>query len=231
MLKALLSAFSGYDGERVQQLQSQGLNIDNRVIDNSKISDHHAIIPTNLIGRISDTALDENEQRIVKLVINRFLSVFDKAYIYTETKYEFLIENEIFKLTIKKSVEMGWKKYKVNSYSEKDENKEKTVYASYSENDTFTANNLIVKTCETKPPKHFTESSLLAVMENIDRLIGDKELKSFVKERGLGTPATRASIIEELISAGYISRQKKMLISTDFGKAFATSLQIGRAHV
>lgn len=224
LVESIVKCLSGYDGERVQQLQSQGLNIDNRVIDNSKISDHHAIIPTNLIGRISDTALDENEQRIVKLIINRFLSVFDKAYIYTETKYEFLIEDEVFKMTIKTPVEMGWKQYKVNAPAELDEDTEKTLSVSYSENDTFTADNITVKQCETKPPKHFTESSLLAVMENIDRLIENKELKGYVKDRGLGTPATRASIIEELISAGYIHRQKKQLISTDYGRAFAASL-------
>lgn len=61
-------------------------------------------------------------------------------------------------------------------------------------------------------------------MENIDRLVDDKELKGFVKERGLGTPATRASIIEELIAAGYIERKKKQLVSTDYGRAFAASV-------
>lgn len=94
----------------------------------------------------------------------------------------------------------------------------------YSENAAFTADNITVKQGETKPPKRFTESSLLAVMENIDRLVDDKELKGFVKERGLGTPATRAAIIEELISAGYIERKKKQLVSTDYGRAFVVSI-------
>ena len=94
----------------------------------------------------------------------------------------------------------------------------------YSAGDTFPADGLTVKEGATKPPKHFTESSLLAVMENIDRLIENKELKGFVKERGLGTPATRATIIEELIAAGYIERSKKLLLATDYGKAFAASL-------
>lgn len=224
LIESIVKCLSGYDVERVQQLQSQGLNIDNRLIDNSKISDHHAIIPTNLIGRLGDISLDENEQRIVKLVINRFLCTLDKPYLYTETKYEFLVEDEMFKLTIKTPVEMGWKQYKVNAPAELDDETEKTLSVSYSENDTFTVGNLNIKQCETKPPKYFTESSLLAVMENIDRLIEDKELRGYVKERGLGTPATRASIIEELISAGYIHRHKKQLLSTDYGRAFAASL-------
>lgn len=74
LVESIVKCLAGYDGERVQRLQEQGLIIDKRIIDNSKISDHHAIIPTNLIGRLDDEKLDDNEQRIVKLVINRFLS-------------------------------------------------------------------------------------------------------------------------------------------------------------
>ncbi len=94
----------------------------------------------------------------------------------------------------------------------------------YSENDIFTAENISVKQGETQPPKRFTESSLLAVMENIDHLIPDKTLSEFVKDRGLGTPATRAAIIEELIAAGYVERKKKQLVSTEYGRKFAASL-------
>ncbi len=224
LVESIVKCLAGYDGERVQHLQTQGLNIDKRIIDNSKISDHHAIIPTNLIGRFDDEKLDDNEQRIVKLVINRFLCAVDKPYIYSETKYEFLVEDEIFKLTVKTPIEWGWKQYKLSEPAELDEDTDKVLSVLYSENATFTADNIAVKQGETKPPKRFTESTLLAVMENIDRLIDDKELKGFVKERGLGTPATRASIIEELIAAGYIERKKKQLVSTDYGRAFAASL-------
>ena len=224
LVESIVKCLSNYDFERVQKLQLQGLNIDKRVIDNNKISDHHAIIPTNLIGRLDSITLDENEQKILKLVINRFLSVLDKPYVFNETKYEFTIADEVFKLTVKTSVEFGWKQYKISEPVTLDDNTDKIQSVLYSENETFTADNITVKQGETKPPKHFTESSLLAVMENIDRLIEDKDLKGFVKERGLGTPATRASIIEELISAGYIERKKKCLISTDYGRAFSSSL-------
>ena len=224
LVESIVKCLAGYDGERVQHLQEQGLVIDKRIIDNSKILDHHAIIPTNLIGRLDDEKLDDNEQRIVKLVINRFLCAVDKPYIYSEAKYEFLVEDEIFKLTVKTPIEWGWKQYKLSEPAELDEETDKVLSVLYSENATFTADNIEVKQGETKPPKHFTESTLLAVMENIDRVIDDKELKGFVKERGLGTPATRASIIEELIAAGYIERKKKQLISTDYGRVFAASV-------
>ena len=219
LVESIVKCLVGYDGERVQHLQTQGLNIDKRVVDNSKISDHHAIIPTNLIGRLSSTELTEAEKQTAELVINRFLSALDQPYLYNETKYEFTVEGEIFRLTVKTPIQLGWKQYR------KADNEETMLYApAYAENDSFIASDITIKEGETKPPKRFTESTLLAVMENIDRLIDDKELKGFVKERGLGTPATRASIIEELIAAGYIERKKKQLVSTDYGRAFAASL-------
>lgn len=148
----------------------------------------------------------------------------DKTYIYSKTKYEFTAADEIFKLTAKTPVEWGWKQYKLSEPTELNDDTDKVMSVLYSENAAFTADNITVKQGETKPPKRFTESSLLAVMENIDRLVDDKELKGFVKERGLGTPATRAAIIEELISAGYIERKKKQLVSTDYGRAFVVSI-------
>lgn len=223
LAESIVKCLADYDSERVKRLLEQGLSLDKRVVDNSKISDHHAIIPTNLIGRLYSTTLDENEQRVAKLVINRFLCALDKPYIYSETKYEFTVADEIFKLTVKTPIEWGWKQYKLSEPTELDDT-EKVLSVLYSENATFVADNITVKQGETKPPKRFTESSLLAVMENIDRLIDDKELKGFVKERGLGTPATRASIIEELISSGYVERKKKQLVSTDYGRAFAASV-------
>ena len=216
LVQSIVSCLNDYDSERIKHLFVQGLNLDNHIFNNSKVSDHHALIPTNIIGKLDETALSDKERNIIHLVISRFLCALDMPFLYDETKYEFQAEDEIFRLTAKKPVQPGWHRYqkKQENYSE----------ISYQENDTFTIEDISVKEGETTPPKHFTESSLLAVMENIDRLIPDKELKTFVKERGLGTPATRASIIEELISAGYIQRQKKSLITTDYGKAFAASL-------
>lgn len=224
LVESIVKCLSGYDAQRVQRLQAQGLNLDGRVIDNGKISDHHAIIPTNLIGRLDSTQLTEKEQRVAELVINRFLCALDKPYVYDEVRYEFTVEVEVFRLTVKTPVEMGWKQYKLSVPVDLEEETEKILSVSYNENERFTAVNLTVREGETKPPKRFTESALLSVMENIDRLIEDKVLKGYVKERGLGTPATRAAIIEELIGAGYIQRKNKQLISTAYGRAFAASL-------
>lgn len=217
LVESIVKCLSSYNNERVQCLQEQGLLIDSRVIDNDKISDHHAIIPTNLIGRLGGTELSEGEKNVAELVINRFLCALDKPYLYTETKYEFTCEGEIFKLTVKTPEQLGWRRY----YASKSE---ENTTINYSENDFFTAENISVKQGETQPPKRFTESSLLAVMENIDRLIPDKALGEFVKDKGLGTPATRAAIIEELIAAGYIERKKRQLVSTEYGRRFSASL-------
>lgn len=151
LVESTVKCLAGYDGERVQHLQTQGLNIDKRVIDNSRISDHHAIIPTNLIGRLRSTELTEAEKQTVELVINRFLCALDQPYLYNETKYEFTVEGEIFRLTVKTPIQLGWKQYR------KSDTEETMLYApSYAENDSFIANDITVKEGETKPPKHFT---------------------------------------------------------------------------
>jgi DNA topoisomerase-3 len=217
LVTSIVKCLANYDKERTDKLLSQGLNLDKRVMNNSKITDHHAIIPTNLIGRLNDTELSEPEVRVVGLVIERFLSALDKPYTYLETRYEFEVDAEIFKLIVKKPIELGWRQYT----NMKDE-----PISQYFEDESVYIENAEVRDCETKPPAHFTEASLLAVMENIDRRIDDKELKSYVKERGLGTPATRAQIIEGLISAKYIERKKKLLYITDFGKKYISALPV-----
>ena len=216
LVGSIVRCLTAYDESRVQHLDAQGLNLDKRVFDNSKVSDHHAIIPTNIIGKLGQADLNDAERKVANLVIERFLTVLDLPYLFKETKYLFEVEENVFRLTARSPVQLGWRIY----------NKSAKEYpnVTYREGELFTADTLNVKDGMTKPPKHFTESSLLAVMENIDRLIEDKSLKGYVKERGLGTPATRASIIEELISAGYIERKDKLLLSTEYGRAFSDSL-------
>ena len=212
---SVVKCLASYDRARTDKLLSQGLNFDKRVVNNTKITDHHAIIPTNMIGRLNDAELSESEKKIVLLVINRFLTALDKPYKYLETKYEFEVEGEIFKLVTKSPIELGWRQYT---------NVKLEPFPQYTECDSVTISSAEVRDCETKPPAHFTEASLLAVMENIDRRIDDKELKSYVRERGLGTPATRAAIIEGLRSAKYIERKKKQLYITEFGKKYVDAL-------
>ena len=211
-IPVIIKLLEFYDRECVKHFDEVGLNIDSRVIDDSKVSDHHAIIPTKDIPNAATMELTADEKAILDLVIKRFFLAFEQVYVYNETAYIFEIEGNSFKLNVKEPVSLGWKAY----VSEKADEKQGETRA-YNEGDTFTADNLSIKDCETTPPKAFTESSLLSAMDNVDKRIEDKELKQYVK-RGLGTTATRAAIIERIISLGYVTRDKKALKSTEKGR-------------
>ena len=212
-IPVIIKLLEFYDSDRVKHFDEVGLNIDGRVIDNSKVSDHHAIIPTKDIPKAANMELTADEKAILDLVIKRFFLAFEQVYVYNETAYVFDIEGNSFKQNVKEPVSLGWKAY----VSEKSEEKQGEIRA-YNEGDTFAADNLSIKGCETVPPKAFTESTLLSAMENVDKRIDDKELKQYVKARGLGTTATRAAIIERIITLGYVARDKKALKSTEKGR-------------
>ena len=203
--------------DNADELLTIGLNIDSRVINNDKVSDHHAIIPTENIGTCDTSDLSADEKAILDMVITRFLAALAPQYEYTETEYVFEVSGEKFHCKTKKTVNLGWKKFYADNTAAQ-------TSISFSEGDEFTANSLEIAECETEPPKRFTESTLLKAMENIDRRIEDKELSEYVSERGLGTPATRAAIIERIITVGYVERKGKQLVSTDKGKKIISLL-------
>lgn len=198
--------------EAADEVLAAGLNIDSRIINDSKVSDHHAIIPTENIGGAASMELSANEKAILDMVITRFLAALSPQYEYTETDYVFEVSGERFKCRTKAPRVLGWKRF----YTDNDE--ENSAPLNFSEGFSFEAKNLTISECETQPPKRFSESTLLKIMENIDRRIEDKELSEYVSERGLGTPATRAAIIERIIKVGYIERKGKQLLSTDKGR-------------
>ena len=196
--------------EKAVNLLSNGLNIDGRIINNAKVSDHHAIIPTENIGNAVNMELTSDEKQILHLVIRRLLEALSAQYEYLDIEYVFDICGETFKLKQKKPVNLGWKALCPDDVEIPPE-------INYSENDTFYAEDIFITEGETKPPKRYTESSLLKAMENIDRRIEDKELSGYVSERGLGTPATRAAIIEKILADGYAERKNKVISATEMG--------------
>ncbi len=159
--------------ERANRLITQGLNLDNRVINNGRMDghDHHAIIPEAKTEGIS--GMTETERNVYKLVANRMLCSVDKPYRYEEANYVFICNGITYKLKREIPVEMGWKAYD----TEKDEVESKSPDEHYTQGSTFTAAGIKVKEIETQPPKHFTDASLLSVMANIDNRIDDKSLK------------------------------------------------------
>lgn len=198
-----------------KELLNKGLNLDKRIIDNNKIDDHHAIIITTQNAK--KITLSDNERKLYDLVANRLLITLDQPHVYTEYQYEFWCEDITYTLSLKKAVQAGWRTYCPDT-------KEVTDVPDYPEGSSFIAEDISVKEIQTQPKKHFTDKSLLSVMRNIDNRIEDKALKSAVSERGIGTSATRAEIIKQLIEAEYVERKGKQLIATAFGREFIESL-------
>lgn len=209
-LEGLVKKVRFFDEAAADELILTGLNIDTRVVNNAKVSDHHAILPTEYIDKAEKIELTKEEKAILDMVIRRFLAVLSQEYQYNETAVIFDVNGETFRCKYKVPVKLGWKKFYPG-----DEDNGKAV--NYTEGESFEAKDLTISECETQPPKHYTESTLLKAMENIDRRIEDKELSSYVSERGLGTPATRAAIIERIITVGYIKRSGKSLLAEEKG--------------
>ena len=207
----LVGKLTFFDKAQADKLTAQGLNLDKRIVNDAKVSDHHAIIPTSDIAKMQTIELTPDEKTILDMVIKRFLTTLDQQHIYDETQYIFDVDGETFELKHRESKSLGWRDY---VKAEKENDGKPCVYV---QGDTFIVNNITIGESETRPPKPFTEATLLAAMENISRRIDDKDKAEFVKERGLGTPATRAAIIEKLLEFGYIQRVKKNLHASELG--------------
>ena len=188
------------------------LPITKRIVDNSKLSDHHAIIPTEVNPRIN--ALSDGEFKVYDLIARRFLQVFYPYYVYNTTKIVTECESELFVTRGTTVVDKGWTELNVKSEKEK---KTDDVLPDVKADDEFETKNAKVSVKKTKPPQAYNEAGLLSAMENAGRFVEDEDLKEQLKESGLGTPATRAAIIERLIKVGYITRKGKSLIPTEKG--------------
>ena len=189
------------------------LKITKRIIDNSKVSDHHAIIPTD--NYINTGKLTADEKKVFDLIVKRFVCVFYDAYEYETTKVTVNVENENFVSKGKVVLKEGWQiLYKDDKTKGKEEEGILPPVAKGGKVIVASAKKAKKKTT---PPKPYTEASLLSAMENAGRFVEDEELKEQLKDSGLGTPATRAAIIERLIEVGYVVRKGKTLIPTDKG--------------
>ena len=221
-----------------------------RLVDGSKVSDHHAILPTRTRSRAN---LSEREQRIYDLIVRRFLCVFYPPYVYEETQIHTLVEGETF-FTKGISVKSpGWKVlYSKGGSGQQDRNADRqgagqqdpgqrpvsgredsagkgantgqagqpgqeAALPHLTEGQKVTALRAEVQKKKTVPPKPYTEASLLSAMEHAGRFVEDERLKEQLKANGLGTPATRAAIIERLLAVGYVTRKGRSLLPTPKG--------------
>jgi DNA topoisomerase III len=202
-----------------------------RVVNDSKVSDHHAIIPTDVEHDVSRFSPDE--RRVFDLVARRFLAVFHPPARYARTTVVTLVEDERFRSRGKVTLEAGWRGVygllsdadaQQQRQDEEGEN-ESAELPPLEQGQTVRCASAEVEAKETKPPPRYTEATLLSAMETAGKLVDDEELREAMKESGLGTPATRAETIETLIRREYIERAGKDLTPTPKGLQVITMLE------
>ena len=178
-----------------------------RIFNNAKVSDHFAIIPTATVPR----SLDDQERALFDMVTKRFVAVFFPPAQYENTTRITRVEGEPFKTEGKILVAPGWLEvYGREATGDKPEENLPPV----TQGEHVETVRIEIKTEQTRPPARYNEATILSAMEAAGKLVEDEELRDAMKEKGLGTPATRASIIETLISAHYLVRQGKELQPT-----------------
>ena len=179
-----------------------------KMFNNAKISDHFAIIPTL---KPAPSTLKEQELKVYDLVVKRFLAVFYPSAEFLVTTRITRVENEPFKTEGKVLVKPGW----LAVYGRDQANKEDAGHlVPVAEGESVSASEVNVEAKATRPPARYTEATLLSAMEHAGKRVDDEELREAMSEKGLGTPATRASIIEELIRHKYMVREMRELIPT-----------------
>ncbi|WP_347490254.1 DNA topoisomerase III [Desulfoscipio sp. XC116] len=187
-----------------------------RYVDDGKVSDHTALIPTDTKPVLAN--LPPDERKIYDLVVRRFLAIFFPPARYKQTKVITEAAGETFLTTGRVELNKGWKTVYESVRNNPEDGEDSGVIPGLTRGESVRTTKTEIREKETKPPKRYTEASLLAVMEGAGRLLEDRELKAAMKGHGLGTPATRAAIIERLLKVGYIERQKKTLVPTVKGE-------------
>ena len=183
-----------------------------RIFNNAKVSDHFAIIPT----LVAPKALSEPEQKLYDLVTKRFLAIFYPAAEFLVTTRITRVESEPFKSEGKVMVNAGWLAVYGKEAAESDDT---PSLAPVKPDETVKTEKIEVEANVTKPPARYSEATLLGAMEGAGKLIDDEELREAMSDKGLGTPATRATIIEGLIWEKYVTRNGREL--QPMAKAFS----------
>lgn len=192
-----------------------------RVINNAKVSDHHAILPTKEAVEKGIADLPSDKKNLMMLICQQLVQATGEEYLYEQTDITVKCQEQDFKARGKIPVQMGFKKVEkafkqlcVKTEPVEEKEKETSIPAGYEEGMRLFPVKADKTTHYTSPPKPFNEDTLLAAMETA----GNKEFDSETEKKGLGTPATRASIIEKLVSSGYAQRKGKQILPSTEGK-------------
>jgi DNA topoisomerase-3 len=190
-----------------------------RVVDDEKVTDHHAIIPTRAERHPVDK-MNEDDRRIYDLVVRRFLAVFHPDAVFENTRVETTVATHVFRTRGKLMLVPGWRgvygEIPDADRSDDDEGREQQL-PRLSQGEQVSVEKVESEEKETKPPRRYTEGSLLGAMETAGKLVDDEELREAMKDSGIGTPATRAAIIERLLQVGYVERDARALVVTEKG--------------
>ncbi|QDP41760.1 DNA topoisomerase III [Radiobacillus deserti] len=197
----------------------QGVQTNKSFVDDKKVSDHHAIIPTEEAVSLFD--LDDKERKIYDLVVKRFLAVLSAPFEYEQTTVTAQIGEETFTAKGKTVIKQGWKAVYQQRYQEEESDDQDQLLPNLQKGDVISDISLQITKGETKPPERFTEGTLLQAMENPAKYMESnrKDLaQTLHKTGGLGTVATRADIIEKLFNSFYMEKKGKYLYTTSKGR-------------
>jgi DNA topoisomerase III len=190
-----------------------------RVVNDKRVEDHHALIPTRSehdLGRMG-----QDELKVYDLVAKRFLAVFHPEAVFERTRVETTVAEKVFRTSGRRLVEPGWKAVygedAQDGRAADDDSGGDQLLPKLEQGETVETRSVEALRKETQPPRRYTEASLLAAMETAGKDIEDVDLREAMKDSGIGTPATRASIIERLINVGYIEREGRALHATEKG--------------
>lgn len=202
----------------IQNLAAMGKKLpkSKRVFDTSKVTDHHAIIPTGVVP----SGLTDMEQKVYDLIARRFVAAFYPDCLFSTTTVNGEVDNVGFKASGKEILQPGWRdvysKEEQTVYESPKADAEEKTLPTFNKGESGEHQPTLTQKM-TIPPKHYTEASLLRAMETAGKLVDDEELSAAMKENGIGRPSSRAGIIETLFKRHYIRRERKNLVATPTG--------------
>ncbi|WP_405566641.1 DNA topoisomerase 3 [Polaribacter sp. Asnod6-C07] len=210
-IHGILSKLTNFS-ELTQPLLGKKIKKTKRVFDDKKVTDHHAIIPTGIQGN-----LQYNQQQVYDIITRRFIAVFYPDSDVSNTSVIGKAAEVPFKTTGKEIINKGWRiVFEKKESSIKKEINAAATLPSFVKGEKGTHEPSFLEK-ETKPPRNYTEASLLRAMETAGKQVDDDEMRELMKENGIGRPSTRASIIETLFRRKYIERKKKLVLPTQTG--------------
>ena len=218
-LSAVSDAANGLVGKQLPKSK--------RVFDNSKVTDHHAIIPTGETSNLD--GINDYERKVYELILRRFCAVFYPNCEYAQTTVLAVAGGVNFKATGRTILNEGWRvvyaKVQKDDEEQEKEDGENDVLPAFTIGESGQHVPTLLQKMTT-PPKRYTEATLLQSMETAGKMVDDETLREAMKENGIGRPSSRAGIIETLLKRGYIRREKKSLISNPAGRDLIDTIQV-----